>query len=215
MPWWKRASSRKNPRIDYGPDPEPPSVEEAAEEGMAMALSAAAMAIKNRILVSAITTEDTFDHDEYLPAAKEIVDTLREEARGSAELARRERESAETLKGTPRHQHDYRRTDVANLELRENTNREIADRLDKMRGDDDALRELIERGRDAAWGELAHEMQNTLERVELAEYGGPNYESERDERLRAFIAVDLFQLQIKSQREKKKRSKEDETARDY
>lgn len=208
--WRKRVTSGP----DY-PEYEPPSADEAALEGVAMAKQAAVMALKNRILVSAHTGPDEFDVAEFIEVARDIIETLARESDEAAERTRVDRRNAALLKGRGRHQHDYRRQDVDNLVLREQSFELAAKRLREVKADDDRMRTLVIRARDHAWAELAREMERSLDRAELLEFGGEDYESGREDRLRQFMTVDLFRLQMKSQREQRSSSTVDETANDY
>ncbi len=206
--WRKRHTSEP-----YGPDPEPPTVDEAAAEGVAMAKQAAVMALKNRILVSAHVSPDEFDVAEFMEVAREIVEALAREEIEAAERSRIDRRNASLLKGRGIHQHDYRRHDVDNLVLREESFEAVADRLREVATDDERMRELVIRARDQAWAELAREMERSLDRAEVLEFGDENYEQEREARLREFMAIDLFRLQMKAQRGQSTGA--DETANDY
>ncbi len=195
---------------------ETPSLDDAADEGLGMALSAASMAIKNRILVSAITTDDSFDHDEYLVDAREVLGQLAKESLAGAELAKRERKNAEKLRGRPLHQHDYRQVDVDKLTLRIDAGREIARRLRAIAADAREARELIERARVSAWAELAREMDQRLAVVARLEHPDEAYPEEREARLNELIQVDLMKLQMRAQRgDSENADSDDETANDY
>ncbi|MFM6973991.1 MAG: hypothetical protein ACKOXM_02460 [Agromyces sp.] len=196
--FWRKPDTR----IDYGPDPEPPSLEEATAEGVAMAKQAAVMALKNRILVSAHTAPDEFDVAEFMEVARDIVEALAVESDEAAERTVRDREAAALLKGRGMHQHDYRRRDLDNLNLRIESFEAVAARLREVTADDNRMRELVIRARDQAWAELAREMERSLDRAALLEHGDDQYEAERDQRLREFLTVDLFRLQMKAQRER-------------
>ena len=197
----------------YGPDPDLPSVDEAAAEGVAMAKQAAVMALKNRVLVSAHVSPDEFDVAEFIEVARDITEALAREEDQLAERSRTDRRNAALLKGRSIHQHDYRRHDVGNLVLREQTFEAVASRLREVRADDEKMRELVIRARDQAWAELAREMERSLDRAALLEHGDDDYEAEREQRLREFMAIDLFRLQMKAQREARDRAAEE--ANDY
>lgn len=206
-PWWKRS----RPVESFVQ--ETPSLDDAADEGLAMALSAASMGIKNRILVSAITTNDTFVHDDFREDADEILGQLAKESLDGAALAKRERAVAEKLRGRPAHQHDYRQVDVDKLTLRIAAGREIAKRLREIQNDSQQVHDLIERARESAWSELAREMDQRLAVVARMQQPDENYQAERESRLRDLITVDLMQLQMNAQQNST--SDTDETANDY
>ncbi len=194
--WWRARGSA----AEYGPDPQGPSVDEAASEGVAMAEQAAVMALKNRVLVSAHTEPDGFEPEEFLPAAEQILQGLARESREAAERTRMDRRNASTLRGRSIHQHDYRRGDVENLILREESFDEVAQRLELYATDQSRLLMLIERARAQAWGELAREMERLLDRAETLEFGDENYAAEREARLNDFIVIDLLNLRREAER---------------
>lgn len=198
--------------VDYGPDPAPPTVDEAADEGIAMAEQAALMAVKNRILVDAHRGDEGFDPTVYLDAAREILLGLAAESHEAAERTRLDRRNASLLKGRSIHQHDYRRDDVDNLLLRERSFETVAERLIEIAADDIRLLVFVERARERAWEELARQMEHVLDRAEVREFGDENYAAEREARMRDFIAVDLFRLQMQAQRNTQVAA---DTAEDY
>lgn len=201
--------------VDYSDDVELPTLEDAATEGVAMAKQAAVMALKNRILVSAHTTPEEFQISEFVEVAREIVRDLAVEEDEAAERSRLDRRNASLLKGRGIHQHDYRRRDVGALELRERTFEEVAERLREAANDDERMRGIVVRARDQAWAELAREMERSLDRTELIEFGDADYAEKRDDRLREFVTIDLFKLQMKAQRDKQSTSHDAESANDY
>lgn len=203
---------RRDDEVDF--DREAPTLEDATAEGVAMAKQAAVMSLKNRILVSAHTTPDEFDVDEFIEDAREIVEGLAKESDDAAERTRADRQNAALLRGRPIHQHDYRRQDVDNLVLREESFAAVAARLREVKSDDERMRELVIRARDQAWAELAREMERSLDRAALLEHGDEDYAEHRDERLREFMAIDLFRLQMESQR-KRRRSREPDDSDGY
>ncbi|HLP22861.1 MAG TPA: asparagine synthase [Microbacteriaceae bacterium] len=164
-----------------------------------MARQAAIMALKNRILVDAHTDPEEFDVPLYRPDAVEILEALARESDEAAERTRRDRDTAVMLKGRGMHQHDYRRRDVGNLTLREESFEGVARELRAMCGSEVTLDELITDARDRAWRELAREMERVLDRKALLKHGDARYQEERENRLRDFVAVDLFALQMMTQ----------------
>lgn len=210
---WRFWKSRSR-RVDYGDDIELPALDDAAAEGFAMAKQAAVMALKNRILVSAHTAPEEFQVSEFVEVARDIVRGLAMEEEETAERSRNDRRNAALLKGDAIHQHDYRRDDVGALELRSETFDEVASRLRAAADDDERMRSIVIRARDQAWAELAREMERSLDRAELIEFGDENYAAERDNRLREFVTVDLFKLQMKAQRDQHAMANTDESS-DY
>lgn len=170
------------------------SIEASAEDGLAMARLGAVMAIKNKILVQAITQPEAFDPSIFIPPAREIVTTLAVENLETAAVVKADLGRARKLRGEAHSRNDFRRGDVNNLTIRLGSLEEVARQLKEKLDDDDWLRELITEAHGLAWAELSREMERSLDRKEAIEFGGENYEEERSDRLRQFINLDLAQL---------------------
>ena len=170
------------------------SIESSAEDGFSMARLGAVMAVKNKILVQAITQPDAFDPSIYIEPAQEAVTTLAVESLESAETLGQDLKRARSLGGKARSGDDYRRGDVNNLTIRLGALEKIAERLKVCLQDEQWLRELITEAHSLGWAELSREMERSLDRKEASEFGGENYEDERGDRLRQFINLDLAQL---------------------
>ncbi len=170
------------------------AIETSSDDGLAMARLGAVMAIKNKILVQAITQPDAFDPSIFLPPAKEIITTLAVENLEMAAVVAADLKRARKLRGEAMSKDDYRRGDVNNLTIRQGSLEEVARRLKDNLSNEQWLRELITEAHSLAWAELSREMERSLDRKEAIEFGGANYEEERDDRLRQFINLDLAQL---------------------
>ena len=171
-----------------------PSIDDAAEDGFAMAKQAAIMAVKNRILVQAITQPEAFDPEVFITPTKEIVTTLAVESLETAAIVEGDLKRARKLRGTANYRDDYRRADVSNLTVRLGSLEKVAMMLKQSIENEQWLRELITEAHGLAWAELSREMERSLDRTEALEFGGENYEDERTDRLRQFINLDLAQL---------------------
>lgn len=170
------------------------AIESSAEDGLAMARLGAVMAIKNKILVQAITQPDAFDPGIFLAPAKEVVTTLAVENLEAAASVASDLQRARRLRGEAISKDDYRRGDVNNLTIRQGSHEEVARMLKEKLEDEQWLRALITEAHGLAWAELSREMERSLDRQEAIEFGGANYEEERGDRLRQFINLDLAQL---------------------
>jgi hypothetical protein len=170
------------------------SISASADDGFAMARLGAVMAIKNKILVQAITKPDAFDPSIYIAPAQEVVTTLAVESLETAAVVAADLKRARKLRGEAMSKDDYRRGDVKNLTIRLGSLEEVAQRLKEKLQDDQWLRELITEAHGLAWAELSREMERNLDRKEVSEFGDENYEQERSDRLRQFINLDLAQL---------------------
>jgi hypothetical protein len=70
----------------------------------------------------------------------------------------------------------------------------IADRLVDHSENEAWVEEFIRRAHAMAWGELAREMERSLDRTEVMVFGDENYEQEREKRLKEFKNINLAQL---------------------
>jgi hypothetical protein len=185
---------RKEPVIDE-PTPEVlESIETSAEDGLAMARLGAIMSVKNKILVQAITQPDAFDPNTYMLPAKEAVTTLAVESLETAAIVSADLTRARKLRGEAMYRDDYRRGDVKNLTIRLGSLEKVAKSLKDNLENEEWLRALITEAHELAWAELSREMERSLDRKEVSEFGDENYEDERKDRLRQFINLDLAQL---------------------
>lgn len=170
------------------------SIETSADDGFAMARLGAIMAVKNKILVQAITQPDAFDPGIFIEPAKEAVTTLALESLETAATVGADLRRARKLRGEAMYRDDYRRGDVNNLTIRLGSLEGVAQRLKENLENDKWLRELITEAHGLAWAELSREMERSLDRKEASEFGDENYEEDRESRLRQFINLDLAQL---------------------
>ena len=185
---------RKDASID---EPSPESLESintSADDGFAMARLGAIMAIKNKILVQAITQPNAFDASIYLAPAREVITTLAVESLETASIVSADLKRARKLRGEAMSRNDYRRGDVNNLTIRLGSLEQVAQRLKDKLQDEQWLRVLITEAHGLAWAELSREMERNLDRKEVSEFGDENYEQERSDRLRQFINLDLAKL---------------------
>ena len=185
---------RKDSSIDE-PTPEIlESIENSAEDGLAMARLGAIMAVKNKILVQAITGPEAFDPGLFIEPAKEAVTMLAVESLETAATVAADLKRARKLRGEAMYRDDYRRGDVKNLTIRLGSLEKVAQSLKDNLENEEWLRALITEAHGLAWAELSREMERSLDRKEASEFGDENYEVERKDRLRQFINLDLAQL---------------------
>lgn len=185
---------RKDSSVDE-PTPEVlESIGNSAEDGLAMARLGAIMAVKNKILIQAITGPETFDPGLFIEPAKEAVTMLVVESLETAATVAADLKRARKLRGEAMYRDDYRRGDVKNLTIRLGSLEKVAQSLKDNLDNEAWLRELITEAHELAWAELSREMERSLDRKEASEFGDENYEQERKDRLRQFINLDLAQL---------------------
>ncbi len=188
--FWRSRRGDSIPSSDYPL----PTVEEAADDGEAMALQAALMSVKNIILVQAITTPEGVEVANFVEPAREVVTDLIKESRESASRIQEDINRAQRLRGEARYRDDYRRGDLGNLTVRRDTLELVADRLSDRLEEKQWLTNLIEKAHAMAWEEISREMERSLDKAEVLEFGDENYELERETRLREFKNINLAEL---------------------
>ncbi len=163
-------------------------------EGLYIASAATRLILKNAILVHILAEGENFDPERYLPDARDALEALAGEAENDAERAARERKRARTRHSDSDGTHDYRSRDVRNLRRREKQSLHVAREL-RLRADDDAeLHKLVADAREAAWLEVAKNIDRTL-RIEASRPDlEPDYARMRNARMQALRLVDLPNL---------------------
>lgn len=167
---------------------------DAVAEGVSIASAAARLAVRNHILVETIAHNETFDADEVAEFAQQTLIALAEEQEAAADLARRQRKTAWGKFSDPDGTHDYRDRDTRNLRKRDKQYRGVAQQLRTLAADPDALRDLVERARDAAWGDVEANLQRRLRVEGMREDADPDYDTMRGARMQALRLVDLPRL---------------------
>jgi len=188
MGWLRRRRRLKLAPFDRSALPEvtPASFDEMRDEGLLVAESAGRMSLKNRLIVDALRRDEAYSPDRAAASAREVLLELAEEAEAAAERVAAERRTAEQREGRSQHQHDYHRSDSANLRRRELVYAAVAAGLSSRRGDDDYVDELVERARDAAWQEVAAALEQELDRRWPRFDEEPDYAAARPARLADF-----------------------------
>jgi len=167
---------------------------DAIAEGEAIALSAARLQLKNRILISTIAGNENFDADSFISDAREVIEQLAAESEKADEDLRRLRKRAWGRHTQSHGTHDYRDKDVRNLRKRSKQSAGVAKRLRELIEHPDRLRELIERARDAAWGDVSSNIDTRLNIEAMRPDEDPDYERMREARMQALRMVDLQSL---------------------
>lgn len=163
-------------------------------EGLYIASAATRLSLKNRMLVHILAEGEGFDVERYVPEAKQTLLELADEADADAARADRERKLARGRFTESDGTHDYRSRDVRNLRRRRKQSRHVAQELRARAADDDEVRKLVLDARDAAWAEVAKNIDSTL-RIEAARPDlDPDYERMRVARMQALRLVDLPKL---------------------
>jgi hypothetical protein len=167
---------------------------DAVAEGVSIASAAARLTVRNHILVSTIAHDESFDLDVLGSYAQEALIALAEEQEEAAALARTQRKHAWGKFSDSDGTHDYRDRDMRNLRKREKQYRGVAKELRNRAADPDAVRELVEQARDAAWGDVEANLQRRLRVEGMRADVDPDYEMMRGARMQALRLVDLPRL---------------------
>lgn len=167
---------------------------DAVAEGVSIASAAARLAVRNHILVSTIAHGENFDVDVVGPYAQQTLIALAEEQEEAADLARRQRKTAWGKFSDPDSTHDYRDRDMRNLRKRERQYRGVAKELRSHAADPEAVGELVEQARDAAWGDVEANLQRRLKVEGMRADVDPEYDTMRSARMQALRLVDLPRL---------------------
>lgn len=163
-------------------------------EGLYIASAATRLSLKNAILMHILADGEDFDPERYLPEARATLETLATEAEDEAHRAEHERRIARKRHSISDGTHDYRSRDVRNLRRREKQALHVATELRARAADDAQLHQLISDARDAAWDEVAGNIERTL-RIEASRPDlEPDYARMRSARMQALRLVDLPKL---------------------
>lgn len=175
--------------------PAPTTLDHALDEGLMIADYSARMSVKNRIVVDAVWSDDSFDAGHYLQPAADAYRELADESDAAAARIAEEREIASTLDGQGDHIHDYRAVDDLNLRRRERVAEELSLALRRRSDDAEGLTELVESARQDAWGELGSAIGASLDAFSGVEATKADYEREKPGRLNLLIKRDLARLE--------------------
>jgi hypothetical protein len=167
---------------------------EAIAEGVSIASAAARLAVRNHILVETIAHDEPFDVERFAPFAQETLIALAVEQEEAAALARKQRKRAWGKFTDSDGTHDYRDRDMRNLRKREKQYRLVAKELRVHAADPEAVGELVEQARDAAWGDVEANLQRRLRVEGMRPEVDPDYDVMRGARMQALRLVDLPKL---------------------
>ena len=167
---------------------------DAVAEGVSIASAAARLTVRNHILVETIAHNESFDVDQLAPFARETLVALATEQEEAAALAKKQRKRAWGKFTDSDGTHDYRDRDMRNLRKREQQYRRVAKELRVRADDPEAVRELVEQARDAAWGDVEANLQRRLRVEGMRPDVDPDYDMMRGARMQALRLVDLPKL---------------------
>lgn len=184
---------------------------DAIAEGVAIAIAAARLAVKNHILIGTIAENGVFDTDKYIADAREALRAMAEESEAAAENVTALRKRARGRHSDPSGTHDYRDRDVRNLRRRAKQSAGVAARLRDVMQDPEQLSVIVEEAREAAWADVRHNLDRRLRVEGMRPDQDPDYDRMREARMQALRLVDLQALSSQ-QRARAKRTKKQKAA---
>ncbi|MGI6879021.1 asparagine synthase [Microbacterium sp. gxy059] len=170
------------------------------EEGVAIALAAVRLQVKNRILVGTITRDDDFDPDAFSEDAREALHALADEQENASIAMKQARRQAWGRHSDSRGTHDYRDRDTRNLRRRAKQYGGVAKKLRELAEDPDQVRTIVEDARSAAWHDVEMNLDRRLSIEAMRPEDDPEYARMREARMEALMFVDLQRLAGESKR---------------
>lgn len=199
---------RRTPRVDVGTFTAPPirplpAVDQVVEEGALLTMWSVRMAVKNRLIISALREGNDFDLEELKAAARSEMLTQADENEETAKRLREEAEQEQRHAGsrppTPLATGEVPAS-VKKRETEEHRRRPIVhDRLARVlrkeADDDAALTRIVDQARRDAWHEVSREFAKKIKPLGFVPENLDDYERMRAGRLRRLVSVDLAALQ--------------------
>lgn len=185
---------------------------DAIAEGVAIATSAARLAVKNHILVGTIAEGGVFDTEKYIDDTREALRAMAEEAEQSEKALAELRKRARGRHSDPVGTHDYRDRDVRNLKRRAKQSHGVAAKLREMMDDREELGVIVEEARQAAWADVRHNLDRRLRVEGMRPDQDPDYDRMREARMQALRLVDLQALSSEQRARAKRRKKQEKEA---
>ena len=154
------------------PDPVPPApIERVVDEGVMIATTAVRMAVKNHIIVDALRESLDYDAESLAAVARDELEKL---AQQNVTSARDQREAR-------------------NIHI----HRGLADGIRALADDPDAVSKIVEQSREEAWREVSGAVSTVLA-ARSVDHRDPDYEAEREKRMRELVNVDLARLELET-----------------
>ena len=167
---------------------------DAVAEGVIIAIAAARLSIRNRILVAAIRNDSAFSVEAVKPFARQTLEALADEQSAAADRARADWRRAWGKQSDPSGTHDYRGRDSRNLRRRARQYTGVAKELRERATDEAGLEHLIEQARDAAWGDVEANLERRLIVEGMRPDLDPDYATMRGARMQSIRLIDLPRL---------------------
>lgn len=184
---------------------------DAIAEGVAIAIAAARLAVKNHILIGTIAEGGAFDMEKYIDDAREALRAMAEESESAADAVTALRKRARGRHSDPVGTHDYRDRDVRNLRRRAKQSTGVGARLREVMEDRERLAEIVEEARDAAWADVRHNLDRRLQVEGMRPDQDPDYGRMREARMQALRLVDLQALSSEQRTKAKRQKKQQKT----
>lgn len=184
----KRTFRAFNPRAL--PPVQPPSEADMIEEGILVGEAAARLDLRNRMTVAALRDHAEFDPAWWDAAVRRAYNRMATQADRAAKVAEDERLLAQRRHGPSQHEHDFRRADLTNLDLRVRVNRAVGARLRALGADPAVQRAITERVRDEAWKDVSTALEHRIDDAWPRLGADPEYVLARNQRV-AELAEDL------------------------
>ncbi len=181
-----------------------PKSADIVADGVYLASAVTRLKLKNSILMQVLAEDKNFEVDDVLVDAREALLALADEAEQDAERTEREREIAKTRTTRSDGTHDYRRRDVRNLKRRRDQFRRIAAELRERAEDELALLQLVLDAREAAWEEVARNIERRLDIYAARPDLDADYDDARAQRMKELRKVDLRKLDKKRRKQQRK-----------
>jgi hypothetical protein len=190
---------RRNAGTFVPPEPAPLApLDEVVEDALKIAYHGVRMAVKNHLIVNAVRDGKPFDETELENFARAEYHALAVSNREAAVRAQRDLDRDETRTGGRIYpggkpvviEEDHRRKPLAL--------RAVADAYDSTAVEHEALKQLVDEAKAAAWDEIGGTLAARLMAPRVDD--DPDYAAFREERLAHFIDEDLAEL-LKRERE--------------
>lgn len=198
MPLFRRRRSRVN-LGKYKPLPPEPiaPIDRVVEEGVLITGSSVRMAIKNKVIVSALRDDLNFDpealaeaaRDEFLALAKENTETAKRlERLGHLAYSPGDADLGDPFVDEDDIDEEHRR--------RPQVHRALAEALKAEAENPELIRAVVEQSRDDALEEIGRELRKKLRNSGYVRENDPKYEKMRAKRVKEFIKTDLARLRV-------------------
>jgi hypothetical protein len=186
----------------------PISIERSVDEGVLIASAAVTMDVKNYIIVEAIRDGSTFDAANVEAAVRRELLELANENEASAHRVQQLSVDVQTARG-PRDRDNsegYEFDDHPTLTKRGVIHVMLAAELERLSEDPKFVADLAERARVRAWADVGSAIETRLI-DSIPRPRDPDYEAEKDARIRALLDINFRALEKQSKRRSHRRPK--------